>query len=206
MIIQSSIIPQMSKEVYSRQMLSGEHYNCYEEQESRNKWTVFWSSQMLHHAPNSTHDSSDNYVWRGIKRRTEHVVMLKLFTQMDFINRVDLTTSPSYCAKLSQKNLSGLIWSYVKLNIQRKITHLFQKNPGKFNLIKHEISDSTVRWKSGTAEKESDPKEFTSTWLIIQTVTTDEKVQNDPYGALTINGQQSYFDSVPFPGLVILLQ
>ena len=32
-----AIIPQMSKEVYSRQMLSGEHYNCYEEQESRNK-------------------------------------------------------------------------------------------------------------------------------------------------------------------------
>ena len=68
----------------------------------------------------------------AIKRRTEHDDMLKLFTQMDFINRVDLTASTyktSYCAKLSQKNLSRLIWSYVKLNIQRKITHLFQKNP-----------------------------------------------------------------------------
>ena len=99
---------------------------------------------------------------------------------MDFINRVDITASTSYCAKLSQKNLSRLIWSYVKLNIQlqRKITHLFQKNPGKFDLIKHEISDSTVRWKSGTVENESDVKQFTSTWLIIQTVTTDEKVQN----------------------------
>ena len=169
-------------EVYSWQMLSGEHYNGFEEQleESHNKWIIFSSPQILHHAPNSTQDSSDNYVCRGIKRRTEHVVMLKLFTQMDFINRVDITASTSYCAKLSQKNLSRLIWSYVKLNIQlqRKITHLFQKNPEKFDLIKHEISDSMVRWKSGTVENESDLKEFASTWLIIQTVTTDEKVQN----------------------------
>ena len=97
---------------------------------------------------------------------------------MELINRVDLTASTSSCAKLSQKNLSRLIWSYVKLNIQRKITHLFQKNPRKFDLIKHEISDSTVRWKSGTVENESDVKQFASTWLIIQTVTTDEIVQN----------------------------
>ena len=44
---------------------------------------------------------------------------------MELINRVDLTASTSSCAKLSQKNLFRLIWSYVKLNIQRKITHLF---------------------------------------------------------------------------------
>ena len=65
---------------------------------------------------------------------------LKLFTQMELINRVDLMASTSSCAKLSQKNLSRLIWSYVKLNIQRKITHLFQKNPRKFDLIKREIA------------------------------------------------------------------
>ena len=90
----------MSKEVYSRQMLSGEHYNGFEEQESHNPMNSFSSPQILHHAPNSTQDSSDSYVCRGIKRRTEHVVMLKPFTQMDFINRVDLTASTPYCAKL----------------------------------------------------------------------------------------------------------
>ena len=59
----------------------------------------FSSPQILHHAPNSTQDSSDNYVCRGIKRRTEHVVYkLKLFTQMELINRVDLTASTSSCA------------------------------------------------------------------------------------------------------------
>ena len=67
----------MPKEVYSRQMYSGEHYNGCEEQleESHNKWIIFSSPQILHHAPNSTQDSSDNYVCRGIKRRTEHVVI-----------------------------------------------------------------------------------------------------------------------------------
>ena len=44
-----------------------------------------------------------------------------------------------FCAKLSQNNFPGLIWSYVKLNILRKITHLAQKNPRKFGLIKREI-------------------------------------------------------------------
>ena len=140
-------------------------------------------------------DSSDNYVCRGIKRRTEHDDMLKLFTHMDFINRVDLTASTSYCAKLSQKNLSRLIWSYVKLNIQRKITHLFQKNPGKFDLIKHEISDSTLRWKSGTAENESDLKEFASTWLIIQTATlfwTVTLFSTEPWSGGTLLKREAY--------------
>ena len=40
----------MSKEVHSRQMLSGEHYNGFEEQESHNKWTLF-----LHHKFYTTH-------------------------------------------------------------------------------------------------------------------------------------------------------
>ena len=49
------------------------------------------------------------------------------------------TYKTSYCAKPSQKNSPGLIWSYVKLNIQRKITHLPPEIPRKFDLIKQEI-------------------------------------------------------------------
>ena len=134
---------------------------------------LFSSPQILHHAPNRTQDSGDNYVCRGHGTSDQ---------TRRYIKTLQTETASMYktpfCAQLSQKNFPRLIWSYVKLNIQlqRKITHLFQKNPGKFDLIKHEISDSTVRWKSGTVESESDLREFASTWL--QTVTTDEKVQN----------------------------
>ena len=44
MMIHSSVTSQTNKEVYSRQMLSGEHYNGFEEQESHNKWTVFFTT------------------------------------------------------------------------------------------------------------------------------------------------------------------
>ena len=78
---------------------------------SKNKKVItielfFSSPQILNHAPNSTQESSDNCVRRGHQTSDRTDDMLKLFTQMDFINRVDLTASTyktSYCAKLSQK-------------------------------------------------------------------------------------------------------
>ena len=68
----------------------------------------------------------------AIECRTKHDDKIKLF------RRNGLYKTP-FCAKLSHKNFRGLIWSYVKLNILRKITHLAQKNPRKFGLIKREI-------------------------------------------------------------------
>ena len=104
----------MSNEVYSRQMLSGEYYNGFEERESHNK---YMNSFFRHHKFYTTQRTVFKTVAvivyaEAIKRRTEHGDMLKLFSQTDFINRVDLTGSTyktSYCAKLSQKNLPRLI-------------------------------------------------------------------------------------------------
>ena len=96
---------------------------------------LFSSPQILHHAPNRTQDSGDNYVCRGHGTSDQ--------TQR-YIKTLQTETASMYktpfCAQLSQKNFPRLIWSYVKLNILRKITHLTQKNPRKFDLIKREIA------------------------------------------------------------------
>ena len=70
-----------------------------------------------------------------IKRRTKHDDSSDgLYTSL-----TASTYKASCCTKLSQKKLLTLTWSYFKLNIQRKITHLAQTKPRKFDLGKHEI-------------------------------------------------------------------
>ena len=96
---------------------------------------LFSSPQILHHAPNRTQDSGDNYVCRGHGTSDQ---------TRRYIKTLQTETASMYktpfCAQLSQKNFPRLIWSYVKLNILRRITHLAQKNPRKFDLIKREIA------------------------------------------------------------------
>ena len=69
-----------------------------------------------------------------IKRRTKHDSSDGLYTSL-----MASTYKTSRCTKLSQKKLLTLTWSYFKLNIQRKIIHLAQTKPRKFDLGKHEI-------------------------------------------------------------------
>ena len=130
MIIQSSIILPTYKEVCSRQMLSAEHYNGFEEQGIHNKWTLSFTT-------NSTPcTKQDTRQWWQLCMPGPSNVGPNTTIYQNYSDATASIYKTPFCAKLSQKNFPGLIWSYVKLNILRKITHLAQKNSRKFDLCR----------------------------------------------------------------------
>ena len=74
------VFKNLADEVYSRQKLSGELYNGFEEKEILTN-ELLSSLQILHPPPNSAQDSGDNYVCRG-----PNTTMLKLFRRTSTTN------------------------------------------------------------------------------------------------------------------------
>ena len=117
---------------------------------NHNRWTLF-VIPILYHAPNSTHDSCDNLVcWSSMANEW-----------VEISARAKLPIIQNYDEQLACVNL----WAWISWITNAKITHRVQRNPMKSD----SMTENMHRNISGTAENESDLKQITNTWPIIQT-------------------------------------